>query len=344
MLRIGDILSGLLQWAPASLAWDRDNIGLLLGSAEAEVRRVLVCLDVTPDVAKEAAERDVQCIVAHHPIIFHPLKSIRTDSTSGALIADLLRDEISVIAMHTNADATHGGLNSALGAALLLENMRALDPARGQRRQVLFRVSEGEDPTESCTHVLKADENRTCALRRLEDGQWEIDVETTVWDASGLKSTMQHALGSRLVAMHTIALEDKLQNHGIGAVGRLAEAMTAEDFTAFVKKQLDCPIIRTTPFLSEARISTVAVSSGAGSSYVEAAVRAGADALVTGDLTHHTFLDYQHDILLVDAGHYGTEKLFIRLCSEVLSTMPFQDTQKIDILTARTDTNPIRFV
>lgn len=343
MLRTGDIVSGLLQWAPASLAWDRDNIGLLVGSEDAEVRRILVCLDVTPEIVREAVERDVQCIVAHHPVIFHPLKAIRTDSTAGALIADLLKADLHVIAMHTNADAANGGLNTALAGILQLESPRALDPARGQRRQILFRIAAGDDPTASCADALQIGQI-VYATQRFEDGQWEIDVETMVWEEMRLKSAMQRALGDRLTAMHTIGLEDKLQDHGIGAVGQLSEPMSARDFVHFVKQRLGCERVRTTPFDDGARITTVAVSSGAGSSYVEAAIRAGADAFVTGDLTHHTFLDYQHDILLVDAGHFDTEKLFIRLCAEVLGTLPFQDTQKIDILTARTDTNPIRFV
>jgi putative NIF3 family GTP cyclohydrolase 1 type 2 len=87
-----------------------------------------------------------------------------------------------------------------------------------------------------------------------------------------------------------------------------------------------------------------AVCGGSGSSYVRAAIAAGAQCFVTGDLTHHTFLDYGGDILLVDAGHFETERVFVELCAEVLESASFQDSEKISILQVRTNTNPVRFV
>lgn len=69
MTTVRDIEQYLYAWAPRELAESWDNVGLLVGDPEAEVRRVLVALDVTPQVVAEAIEKDCQLIAAHHPVI-----------------------------------------------------------------------------------------------------------------------------------------------------------------------------------------------------------------------------------------------------------------------------------
>jgi dinuclear metal center YbgI/SA1388 family protein len=340
MLRVQDIVSGLLEWAPASLAWERDNIGLLVGAAGDEVRRVLVCLDVTPAVVEEAVARGANCIVAHHPVIFHPLKSLRTDRHPGSMYAALLRADISVIAMHTNADAARAGLNHALADLFDLRARHRLDAVRGQRRLLSVRVDAG---TNIADLQAFADETDDVALttRQDADGSSVLEFDLPAWQVASLRARIHAGCGD--VPVHVTALEDALPAYGIGVVGELEAAVPAEEFLASVKENLGCAMLRCTPFESGTPLRRVAVSSGAGGSYVRAAVAAGADVLVTGDLTHHTFLDHARDILLVDAGHYETEQLFIRLCAEELERMTFEDKQKIDILRTQTDTNPVRF-
>ena len=341
MLRVRDIVSGLLEWAPASLAWERDNIGLLVGAADAEVRRVLVCLDVTPAVVEEAIARDANCIVAHHPVIFHPLKSLRTDRHPGSMYATLLRAEISVIAMHTNADAARTGLNHALADLFGLHDRRRLDAVRGQRRLASLQLHARGDLAEL---EAFADENDDVTLlaQQGSDGRIDLRFDLPSWLLPDLRARVRASTGD--VPVQVSALEDALPAHGIGIVGELEAAVPAGEFLATVKEKLGCAMLRCTPFEAESPVRRVAVSSGSGGSYVRAAVAAGADVLVTGDLTHHTFLDHAHEILLVDAGHYETEQLFIRLCAKELARRFFDDKQKIDILHAQTDTNPVRFV
>ena len=69
MTTVRDIEQYLYAWAPRELAESWDNVGLLVGDPEAEVRRVLVALDVTPQVVAEAIEKGCQLIAAHHPVM-----------------------------------------------------------------------------------------------------------------------------------------------------------------------------------------------------------------------------------------------------------------------------------
>lgn len=121
MTTVREIESFLYGWAPRELAESWDNVGLLVGDPEAAVERVLVALDITPQVAEEALERGCQLIVAHHPVMncaWHPVQTVRADNRQGRTLTALLRGGVAAICMHTNLDAAEGGVNDQLAWAL----------------------------------------------------------------------------------------------------------------------------------------------------------------------------------------------------------------------------------
>ena len=122
MPTIHDIESALYALAPKALAAEWDNVGLLAGSADREVRNVLVALDITEPVVDEAERMGVDLIVSHHPVIFHPVKSITDRDPSGRLLIRLVRSGTGAVCMHTNLDAVQGGVNDALASALGLQD------------------------------------------------------------------------------------------------------------------------------------------------------------------------------------------------------------------------------
>ena len=79
-MKVKDILGFLEALAPTSAAMDFDNVGLLVGSPEAEISRVLLSLDITSEVVEEAAENGCELIVSHHPVIFSPIRSLKAQS------------------------------------------------------------------------------------------------------------------------------------------------------------------------------------------------------------------------------------------------------------------------
>lgn len=122
MPTIHDIESALYALAPKALAAEWDNVGLLAGSADREVRSVLVALDITEPVVEEAERMGADLIVSHHPVIFHPVKSITDRDPSGRLLIRLVRSGTGAVCMHTNLDAAQGGVNDALASALGLQD------------------------------------------------------------------------------------------------------------------------------------------------------------------------------------------------------------------------------
>ncbi len=122
MPTVHDIESALYALAPKALAAEGDNAGLLAGSADREVRSVLVALDITEPVVEEAERMGADLIVSHHPVIFHPVKSITDRDPSGRLLIRLVRSGTGAVCMHTNLDAAQGGVNDALASALGLQD------------------------------------------------------------------------------------------------------------------------------------------------------------------------------------------------------------------------------
>ena len=120
MTTVKDIETRLFQFAPAELAEEWDNVGLMVGDRYACVEKVLVCLDINQDVIDKAISEDVQLIVTHHPLIFHPVNSLCEQDWAFLLI----KQGISVISMHTNLDKTIGGVNDVFTDTLGLENVK----------------------------------------------------------------------------------------------------------------------------------------------------------------------------------------------------------------------------
>ena len=109
MTTVQQLYEAMQRIAPLELAESWDNPGLLVDCA-GEVTRVLVTLDITPEVVTEAAAKYCEAIVAHHPVIFDPLKKLGPQDVPFQLV----RVGISAICMHTNLDAAAGGVNEVL--------------------------------------------------------------------------------------------------------------------------------------------------------------------------------------------------------------------------------------
>lgn len=332
------------RWAPPAIAWDRDNIGLLVGRTDAVVTRALVCLDVTPEVVGEALREGAELIIAHHPVIFHPLRALRTDSAQGAMLAELLRREINVLALHTNADAARAGLNTALAEALALKETTPLAAALGHLRRLTLRIPRDAEIEAGVADLLDGKTDLRWTSHSLDLDLRAFEIELPAWQIGALRAELARVSRQPSHLISETRLEGEVPGFGMGAVGELDAALSPQAFFDMVKQALGCAMLRISPFDGGKLVSRVAVCSGAGSHHIRDAIAAGADALVTGDLTHHAFLDHQWDILLVDAGHYDTERLFLPLCARQLENLIFENNEKIDILCSRTNTNPIWFV
>ena len=116
-MTVQDLYNLVDCFAPFATQAEGDNSGFLVGSASQEVTGILFALDVTEPVIDEAVSLGAQLIVTHHPLMFSPVHALTDGDYEGRLIRRLTRENISLIAAHTNLDQAPGGVNDALAKA-----------------------------------------------------------------------------------------------------------------------------------------------------------------------------------------------------------------------------------
>lgn len=131
MTTVSDVFRLLDEKAPCGMKLDFDNVGHLVGRAQAPVTRVMTVLDITDDVIEEAQTCGAELIVSHHPLLFDAVKSVTDATWVGRRILTLAESHIAAICMHTNLDAARGGVNDALMKALGGRVTEELDPISG---------------------------------------------------------------------------------------------------------------------------------------------------------------------------------------------------------------------
>ncbi|MDH3330435.1 MAG: Nif3-like dinuclear metal center hexameric protein, partial [Desulfobulbaceae bacterium] len=115
---VQDILEIIETIAPASLAEEWDNVGLMIGNPSDQVHSILIGLDPTLQLLDEADALGSNLVITHHPIIFHPLKAVRLEQPDGRFINRAIRKNINVISCHTNLDSAITGVSDSLADIL----------------------------------------------------------------------------------------------------------------------------------------------------------------------------------------------------------------------------------
>ena len=199
MIRVKDILGWLDSLAPFRFAEAWDNCGLQAGNPEAAVTRILVALDPSTPVLTEARDLECQCLVTHHPLLLQPLRSIRTDSWPGSVVARALLSGISIIAAHTNLDAARSGTNAQLARLLALEAAEPLEAEPAHLEDARYRGMglAGFLPEETTALLLAERLNEVLggvAIRIA--GDWRKKVRRVAVCAGSGGSLIGQALGS----------------------------------------------------------------------------------------------------------------------------------------------------
>lgn len=128
-MKIKDVTNYLEQRFPIDLAYDfdKDRIGLVIGSFDIELKNVLLTLDLTMEVVNEAINKNCNLIISHHPYLFDPLYRIHFDTIKGKVIRKMFEHNISLYAMHTNLDCGEGGVNDTLAKLLSIKDIKVIN-------------------------------------------------------------------------------------------------------------------------------------------------------------------------------------------------------------------------
>lgn len=235
-----EIIEKLEELSPASYAEPWDNIGLLIGRRDKEVKTIYIALDATDEVIEDAVRCKADLLLTHHPLIFHKMSRVNTDDFIGRRVYQLIQNDICCYAMHTNFDVM--GMADAAADEIKLQD----------------------------SHVLN------------------------------------------------VTYEDDISKEGCGRVGRLSKRMSLAECAELVKKSYHIPKVKIFGEL-QAMVETAAVMPGSGGGFITDALKSGADVMITGDIDHHEGIDaVAQGLMVIDAGHYGIEKLFIPYMKEFL--------------------------
>lgn len=363
-----DIFDIMEELAPVSLAEAWDNPGLQVGDPAAEIDAILLSLDVDITVAEEAKAKGAGLIISHHPLIFKPLKSLRLDQPNGKLVQYIIKNNITVYAAHTNLDLAQGGVNTALAERIGLRETAVLEPA-GREEYIKLVVFV---PTGHLAEVHQAisaagagwiGNYSHCAFWAKGTGTFQPLAGTNpyIGEKDKLAAVEEARLetivpAGRLEAVVPAMLKAHpyeevaydlypLANtggpvYGLGRAGSLARPLSFAEFVRAVKEALGLPAVRVGGAM-ERTLRKVAVCGGTGARLWPAALRAGADVLVTGDIGYHEARDMlAAGLSFIDAGHYGSEVVVLPALKEYLEKQCRLRGREVAIFLSERDTNP----
>jgi len=363
-VRVRDLVSAIHTLAPFSLQESYDNSGLLAGDPNDAVSGVLVSLDMTEAVVHEAMEKGCNVVVAHHPVIFRPLKSLTGRNHIERTVMLAIRNRISLVAVHTNLDNVAAGVNAIIAGKLGLTGTRILSPSKGNLLKLVTFVPEGKegDVLDALHHAgagavgnyshcsfrspgtgsFRPGEAATPSIgthgQQEELAEIKLEVILPAHAEHQVLAALKKAHPYEEVAYFMTPLTNQNQNTGAGMIGNLPKPINEIEFLKLLKINFLTQCIRyTSPPGKEIR--TVAVCGGSGSFLLNAAMDAGADAFVTADFKYHEFFDADGRIMIADIGHYESEQftgeLLVGFLSGKFTTFA--------TIFCETVTNPIRY-
>lgn len=334
---IRQISSFLNQWAPAEVKMDYDNVGLLVGDPENTVTSVLTCLDVTPEIVDEAISKKCELIVAHHPLIFGKIGSINPTNDQGRIIYQLIRNNIGLIAAHTNLDAALDGVSFVLANMLGLDNLRFLDKNYSISRKIRL-VTNHKDSTAvlKLLNYYSAEEGHYFDVNSREEGLKCFEAIIDKHNVPALEKALIKEGMVKEGSFQVTNLASSSQNFGMGVLGEYPEeGIGKNEFLHLVSRALNVKAIRYSGDVD--RIKKVAVCGGSGIFLKNKAIQTGAQAFVTADIKYHDYFTEKQNFLLIDVGHYESEFPV----AEAIKNELTEAFENIKVSVTRTVSNPM---
>lgn len=364
-MKLKKIIAALEAWAPSAYQENYDNSCLLTGDPEMMVSGILVCLDCTEDIIKEAVRKKCNLVVAHHPIIFSGLKSLTGKNYVERTIIAAIKKGIAIYALHTNLDNVHTGVNAKIASLLGLKDSQILRPMTG--RLMKLEVACPEEAVEPIKQAVF--EAGAGSIGNYSEGWFGVKGTAGFRPKAGARPAignineymskaemklefsfpdhLRHGILRALEKVHPyeefdykfIRMENRYQETGSGMIGSLARPVKSADFLRRVKKIFKTGVIRHTA-ICKTHIQKVAVCGGAGFFLLDDAIKQGADIFITGDVKYHDFFDADGRIILADIGHYESEQFTRELISEKLAGQ----FPGLNTIVCSTVTNPVKYL
>ena len=374
MMKVAEIVEVLEAVAPPRWAQDWDNVGLLVGDAAANVRTIMLCVDLTAAVLAEAVDAKAQMVVAYHPVIFKPIG--RVTAGDSPVVYEAARRGVAVYSIHTAFDVVPGGTNDVLAAALGIVNARPLEQtsAPGQCKIVTFMPPDDLSRVANKAFAAGAGQignyydcaffshgiGAFCggvdthpAIGRPGDHEMAEELRLEVIAPRAKVAAVCEAIRSvhtyETPAIDVYPLDDVPDDCGMGRVGPLARGASVRTLITRIKKATGLKKVLLARAAASglakskrnSRVTTASCGAGSCGKLFRKAIAAGATFYLTGEMRHHDLLAATGAGLnVVCLGHSNSERIAVRALADRLAAMP----DKITISVSRRDRDPLEIV
>ncbi len=364
-MKIKEIIKEIETYAPLALQDGFDNAGLQIGDVNQQATGVLLCLDVTEEVIKEARELECNLIVSHHPLIFKPLKSLTGKTYIERCVVTAIREDIVIYTAHTNLDNAVEGVSYRIAKKIGLQNIKVLSPKKDSLlklvtfapsqhaeaiRKAIFNAGAGQiGAYDFCSFniegkgTFRAGENSTPFCGNIG----ELHTETEIRIETILPSFKKNAVLRALLASHPYEepafdfypLANIWNQTGAGVVGELIYPEDEQVFLYRLKEIFQLKSLNHSNLRGKG-IQEVAICGGSGAFLIPDAITFGADIFITGEAKYNDFYDVEDRILLVTIGHYESEDCTKEIFFEII-TKKFPN---FAVHFSNTNSNPVNYL
>jgi dinuclear metal center YbgI/SA1388 family protein len=364
-MKLKDLCSYLDSAVPLSFQEDYDNSGLQIGLPEKEISSAMITLDITEEVIDEAVSENCDVIISHHPLIFKGIKRISGRTFTERILYEAVKHNIAIYSSHTNLDVFSNGVSRKMAEKLKLQNVKVLAPLKNRLlklvtyipeshlekvREALFKAGAGVIGnydkcgfTTQGTGSFRGNEKAEPFIGKKGEIHFEKEIRFETVLFSHLKDEVIKALLTvhpyEEVAYDVFTLENINIEVGLGCVGELYEAMHEEDFLKFVSSVFDAKGVRFSKTTGKP-VRKIAICGGSGASLLNNAINSGSDAFITADIKYHNYFDAENTILLVDTGHFESEKF----STEILYDLIIKKFPKFAVRFSESNRNPINYL
>jgi dinuclear metal center YbgI/SA1388 family protein len=364
-MKVKEIAAVVEKITPLGLAQPWDNVGLLIGDPEQDVRNVLLTIDVTQAVVAEAKKLETDLILSYHPVIWDGLKKIRTDGPSRS-VHEIIRSGISVFSIHTALDAVGGGVNDGLAEILGIQDPKPIGDYIQYSPQDYYKFVvfvPVEDMAKMANAVFEAGAGwignyRNCGFHTEGTGTFlplegahpaigqqdrfeevhEARFETIVPSdkVEAVVEAMKKAHPYEVPAFDIYKLFDYASRFGLGRIGRLAEPMRLDRILEAVKRRTGAKAVGLVGD-QKRLVRKAAVCAGTCGEILNLIIAAGADLYLTGELKHHQALAAQEaGLTCICLSHTVSERFVLKkLAGQIEKLAP-----EVTIKVSKKDADP----
>jgi dinuclear metal center YbgI/SA1388 family protein len=365
MIKIKDCISQIEKIAPPNLAQSWDNTGLLIGDVNSTVKKVLLTIDITKEVVKEAKQAGCNFIISYHPVIWDGLKTVAKNS----IVYELVRSGINVYSIHTALDAALGGVNDGLAEIVGIKNPQPVGDfiQTGQNNYKLVVFVPADSLEKVANTIFKAGAGAIgnyshCSFRSSGEGTFlplqgakpaigkkgklekvdEIRFESIVpaGKIAGVVEAMENAHPYEMPAFDVIKLYETGDKIGLGRIGLLAKPM---QLSAILKKIKAATGAKAAGIVGPKKrmVKKAAVCAGSCGKLIMNVIAEKCDLYLTGEIKHHQAIAAQEaGVTVVCLSHTGSERFILKKVAKELQ----KSLKDVKILISKKDKDPFEWM